>query len=127
MPAPKLTNEIISAAILGFEGQKRQIDDQIAELRAMLSGVPAETAATPEDGIPGKRKKFSASSRRKMAAAQKARWAKLKGEAPTPEATASTPAATKRRKMSASARKAIGEAVMDVVVSITARRVRRPW
>src|ERR1035441_2577108 len=80
MPGPKLTNEIITAAIAGFEGQKTQIDDQIAELRAMLSGVPAETAATSEEGGPRKRKKFSAAARRKMALAQKARWAKLKGE-----------------------------------------------
>ena len=30
---PKLTNEIIDAAILGFEEQKRRIDAQIAELQ----------------------------------------------------------------------------------------------
>ena len=34
----KLTNEIITAAIAGFEQQKQQIDVQIAELRASLSG-----------------------------------------------------------------------------------------
>jgi hypothetical protein len=33
----KLTPEIISAAILGFEEQKRHIDANIAELRAILS------------------------------------------------------------------------------------------
>ena len=32
MPAPKLTNEIIIAAIAGFESQKTRIDAQIAEL-----------------------------------------------------------------------------------------------
>lgn len=45
---PKLTPEIITAAIEGFESQKRRIDDQIAELRVLLSGGPAESAATPE-------------------------------------------------------------------------------
>ena len=35
MPAPKLTSEIIVAAILGFEAQKSRIDARIAELRAM--------------------------------------------------------------------------------------------
>jgi hypothetical protein len=39
MSTPKLTNEIVAAAIAGFEGQKRQIDTQIAELRAWLSGL----------------------------------------------------------------------------------------
>jgi hypothetical protein len=36
---PRLTNEIINAAIMGFEEQKRRIDGQIAEMQAMLSGT----------------------------------------------------------------------------------------
>lgn len=39
VPTPKLTNEIIAAAILGFEEQKRRIDTKIGELRAMLSAT----------------------------------------------------------------------------------------
>jgi|ERR1035441_8563569 hypothetical protein len=93
----KLTNEIINAALLGFEAQKRHIDTQIAELKIILSGGPAESAATPEAPT-RKRKKFSAASRRKMAMAQKARWAKIKGES---EPTAPAP---KKRKLSAAAR-----------------------
>src|ERR1039458_6172444 len=72
----KLTPEIINAAIGGFEQQKLRIDAQIAELRAMLSGGPAETAATPE--APIRKRRVSAAARRKMALAQKARWAKIK-------------------------------------------------
>jgi hypothetical protein len=88
----KLTNEIITAAVLGFEEQKRHIDTQITELRALLPGGPAESATTPE--VPTrKRKKFSAASRRKMAIAQKARWAKIKGESEP-----SAPATPKVRK-----------------------------
>jgi len=81
MPTPKLTNEIIVAAVEGYEAQKIRIDGKIAELRAMLVGG----AATSE--VPAtKRKKFSAAARRKMALAQKARWAKIKGESePAPE------------------------------------------
>jgi hypothetical protein len=104
MPTQKLTPEIISAAINGFESQKRRIDEQIAELRTMLpDGSPP--AATPE-ATPGKRKKFSAAARRKMALAQKARWAKIKGEA---EGAAPTPAQAPKpkRKLSAAGRKAI--------------------
>jgi len=55
MPTHKLTNEIIAAAIQGFEGQKKQLDDQIAELRAMLSGSSVEAATTQEEATPGKR------------------------------------------------------------------------
>ena len=77
MPTPKLTNEIIAAAIDGYEFQKTRIDAKIAELRAMLSGGSAETAATPEP--PTRKRKVSVAARRKMALAQKARWAKIKG------------------------------------------------
>jgi hypothetical protein len=103
----KLTNEIITAAIDGFEHQKTRLDDQIRELRAMLDGNPRPTDATPEPPT-GKRRKFSAAARRKMAMAQKARWAKIKGES---EPQATTPEPVKRkRKMSAAGRAAISAA-----------------
>ena len=54
---PKLTPEIINAAIDGFESQKTRIDQQIAALRALLSGSPAESkAATPEPKTRKRRK-----------------------------------------------------------------------
>ena len=93
MPTQKLTNEIIAAAVEGYEAQKIRIDGKIAELRAMLAGGSPEGAATPE--VPAtKRKKFSAAARRKMALAQKARWAKVRGEA---EATPNNAPKPKRR------------------------------
>lgn len=95
MPTPKLTAEIITAAIEGFESQKRRIDGQIAELRAMLPGGPAESAATPE--LPTRRRKtFSAASRRKMAAALKKRWATKKAEAAKAQPAAAKNAAVKK-------------------------------
>jgi hypothetical protein len=93
MPS-KLTNEMIEAAILGSEEQKRRIDVQIAELRAMLSGAPVSApaeAATPT-GRP--RRKVSAAGRKAMALAQKKRWAAKKA-APEPLAKAATPAKKK--------------------------------
>jgi len=93
----KLNSEIIIAAILGFEQQKSHIDAETAELRALLPGGSPESATTPEAPT-GKRKKFSAAARRKMAMAQKARWAKIRGES---EPTAPAP---KKRKLSAAAR-----------------------
>ena len=51
MPTPKLTPEIITAAVEGFEQQKLRINAQIAELRAMLTGTPTEPAAAPEAQI----------------------------------------------------------------------------
>ena len=101
MPTPKLTNEIITAAILGFEQQKRQIDTKIGELRAMLPGGTTQSAATPE--TPTGKRKVSAAARRRMALGQKARWAKLKGESKSPAPTAPEPEKPKR-KLSAAAK-----------------------
>ena len=75
MPTSRLTNEIIEAAILGSEEQKRRIDVQIAELRAMLSGAPASAPVEAANVIPtGRpRRKVSAAGRKAMALAQKKR------------------------------------------------------
>src|ERR1017187_815160 len=94
----KLTTEILTAAVLGFEEQKRRIDTKIAELRATLSGGPANPAAAPE-ATSRKRKKFSAAARRKMAQSQKLRWAKIRGES-EPSAPATPEAPKPKRRIS---------------------------
>ena len=71
----KFSQEIISAAIDGFEAQKTRIDERIAELRASLSDSGAETGST---SAPMKRRRMSASARRRIAAAQRKRWAEAK-------------------------------------------------
>ena len=110
MPIQKLSPEIITAAILGFEEQKRNIDSKITELRAMLPGGPGETASTPEVPTP-KRRKFSAAARRRMKEAQqRKRWAKIRGES-EPAASATPEAPKPKRKLSAADRKAIQDAV----------------
>jgi hypothetical protein len=77
MPTQKLTNEIIAAAVEGYEAQKIRIEGKIAELRAMLPGGSPEAAAVPE--APARKRKISAAARRRMAIAQKKRWAAIKG------------------------------------------------
>ena len=98
--SPKFTPEIITAAIEGFESQKRLLDVQIAELRQMLNGTLSEpgavSAPTP------KRRKRSAAVRARMAEAQRKRWANSKKAAP-----ASEPPTPKRRKLSAAGKKRI--------------------
>jgi hypothetical protein len=69
---PKLTNEIIDAAIQAFEAQKRRIDEQIAELRGMRSGTPVPSASAPAKQP---RRKVSAAGRKSIAEAQRKRWA----------------------------------------------------
>src|SRR6266699_2363773 len=114
----KLTHQIIEAAIKGYLAQKSEIDAQIAELRSMLPGGRTSPAATPsETGRP--RKKFSAATRRKMAAAQRARYSKLRqGSEPT-QAEAAKP---KKRKMSAAGRRAISIATKKRWAAIKAAK-----
>jgi hypothetical protein len=99
MPITKLTPEVITAAILGFEEQKRHIDLQISGLKAKLFGGPAETAAKPE-GTPRKRRKFSAATRRRMREAQRRRFAKLKSESEPPAPAATPEPPTPKRRIS---------------------------
>src|ERR1035437_5060488 len=105
MAPHKLTPEIITAAVEGFEQQKLRIDAQIAELRQMLTGTLTETAAAPE--VPkGKRRKMSAAARKRIGDAQRKRWAEAK--------KTSSPVAPEvpkpKRKLSAAGKKAIVDA-----------------
>lgn len=73
---------------------KERIDALQNELNKILGGSgPAEA---PETEAPRKKYKFSAAGRARMRAAQLARWAAIKGTAPS-----AGPAPKKKRKMSA--------------------------
>jgi hypothetical protein len=104
---PKLTPEIVTAAIAGFEAQKTRIDTQIAELRSLLTGGSTEAPSTSEPPMP-KRRKMSAATRKAMAEGQRRRWAASKGaaEGPVPQV-----APKPKRKFSAAGRKAISAAM----------------
>ena len=103
MPTPKLTTEIVTAAILGMEAQKEKLDAKIAELRGWLTGGPTEPAATAEPATP-KRRKMSAAGRKAIAEGQRKRWAASKK---TTEPSAQEAAPKKKRKLSRAGRAAI--------------------
>ena len=107
MPTHKLTPEIITAAIVGFEQQKLRIDAQIAELRAMLLGGRTEPATTLE--VPkSKRRKMSAAARKRIGDAQRKRWAESKG---TSQLSSASGTPKPKRKLSAAGKGAIAEGV----------------
>ena len=83
---------------------QERIESLQEELKQLLGEVSAPAQATEE---PKKRKKFSAATKAKMAASQRARWAGNKEPAPEVE-----PAPKKARKeLSAAVRKARSEAM----------------
>lgn len=80
--------------------ERTRIEARLAEIgRALGASAPAASVAATTTG----RRTFSAATKAKMAAAQRARWAKLKGGTPAPAAAPKKA----RRKLSAAGRAAI--------------------
>jgi hypothetical protein len=103
-----LNPQIIAAAIEGFESQKKRLDAQIRELRTMLNGGRTESAAA--EPPKRKRRKASAARPKRIAEAQRQRWAATKQRS-APSLQIVTPEAPKRkRRLSAAGRKRIIEA-----------------
>ena len=85
---PKLSagpnREILEAALQGLEAQRQKLDDQISQVRSLLgrrAGRPSKSAAAYSAGTgagaaTGRRKRvLSPEARKRIAAAQKKRWA----------------------------------------------------
>jgi hypothetical protein len=77
------SREILEAALHGLEAQKQKLDDQIAQVRSMLgrrAGRPAKSTATSNAGAASgpaihRKRVLSPEARKRIAAAQKKRWA----------------------------------------------------
>jgi hypothetical protein len=103
MPTRRFTKSMVAAAILGFEEKKRQIDIEIAALRAMDSGTEPASSKSPTAPAKRTKRKMSAATRKAMALAQQKRWAAKKA-ASEPDANAAT---KPKRKLSAAGKKRI--------------------
>jgi hypothetical protein len=91
---------LFQAALLGFEQMKRDVEERIAEIRGRLgfggsAGTQAAATAKPK-------RTLSLVARRKIAAAQKKRWALLKAKEAKPKRVLSVAA---RRRIAAAQRK----------------------
>lgn len=74
------SREILEAALHGLELQREKLDDQIAQVRSILGrrvGRPPKTGAQTTGGARTARKSrtLSEEARKRIAAAQKRRWA----------------------------------------------------
>lgn len=77
--------EILEAALQGLEAQRQRLDEQISHVRAMMGGRAGrpskKSAAQSQTSNKGgssrgrKRRALSAEARKRIAAAQKKRWA----------------------------------------------------
>lgn len=84
------SREILEAALHGLEAQRQRLDEQIAQVRAMMGrrvgrppkGGAADAISLPSaSATPRKKRALSPEARKRIAAAQKKRWAAYrKGE-----------------------------------------------
>jgi hypothetical protein len=103
-----LNPQIITAAIEGFESQKKRLDAQIRELRTMLNGGRTDSAAA--EPPKRKRRRTSAAKAKQIAAAQQMRPAATKQQSAA-SLQVVTPKAPKRKwRLSAAGRSRIIEA-----------------
>jgi hypothetical protein len=78
--------------------QAANLKEKIAELEKELSRILGSSPAAPtQNGGPGRRRKMSAATKAKLAAAARARWAKTKGTGST-NSSASKPAKARGTK-----------------------------
>ena len=77
------SREILEAALQGLLAQQQRLNEQITEVRSLLGGRGARSAKvaggneseTPQEGSHRRRRALSPEARKRIAAAQKKRWA----------------------------------------------------
>jgi hypothetical protein len=79
---PTASPEILEAALHGLESQRQKLDEQIAQVRGLLGrrvGRPPRAASGSEPAQSGngngRKRSLSDEARKRIAAAQKRRWA----------------------------------------------------
>jgi len=98
--------------------EKAKLEARLAAISKVLGqGAPTTPAPAAKRGG---RRQFSAATKAKMAAAQKARWAKIKGKA----APATVSAPKKKRKMSAAGKANIRAAVKARWAKVNAAKAK---
>lgn len=81
MPRPKKSlqnNELLEAALAGLQLRRQQLDEQISEVRSLLGRAPARRGRPPAAEMKNGRSRLSPAARRRIAAAQKRRWAEYR-------------------------------------------------
>ena len=74
------SKEILEAALQGLEAQREKLDEQIAQVRALMGGRSGRSAhagaGQANASAPGRKKRvLTPEARKRIAAAQKKRWA----------------------------------------------------
>ena len=71
-------HSLLTAALEGLELQKQRIDEQIQEVRSLLGKSPTRRGRPPGSGVKRAPGRLSPAARKRIAAAQKRRWAEYR-------------------------------------------------
>jgi hypothetical protein len=71
-------HSLLTAALEGLELQRQRIDEQIKEVRSLLGRGPGRRGRPPGSGRKRGPGRLSAAARKRIAAAQKRRWAEYR-------------------------------------------------
>jgi len=71
-------HSLLAAALEGLELQRQRIDEQIKEVRSLLGRAPGRRGRPPGTGRKRGPGRLSAAARKRIAAAQKRRWAEYR-------------------------------------------------
>jgi hypothetical protein len=71
-------HSLLTAALEGLELQKQRIDEQIQEVRSLLGKPAARRGRPPASGVKRTPGRLSSAARKRIAAAQKRRWAEYR-------------------------------------------------
>jgi hypothetical protein len=74
--AKRLDPTVLQAALEGLESQHQRVDQQIAQVRSLLRPAPKKRAVAQAPAKP--RPRMSLAGRKRIAAAQRKRWAEFK-------------------------------------------------
>ena len=73
--AKQLDSSIMAMALVGYEAEIQRIEAAMAEIRSRLGNRSTRSAVRVGDGVPKARRTMSAAARKRIAYAQKKRWA----------------------------------------------------
>ena len=65
----------LQMALVGYQFEKRKIEEKIAHIQAQLKGKKISSSSATTESAPGRTRILSPEARKRIAAAQKKRWA----------------------------------------------------
>ena len=74
-------HSLLTAALEGLELQRQRVEEQIQEVRSLLGRAPGRRGRPPATAGKRGRGRLSAAARKRIAAAQKRRWAEYRKSA----------------------------------------------